>query len=251
MTGRGHIEQTVLKYEDIDFGNRYIIDSNGVIYDTKDIRIVKIGTSGSHGYPSVYLHDINGILHSLLLHRVVAASFIGNVKGMHVHHIDENKLNPSVHNLRIYTPNEHLIKHSRAENNATAKFKNSDVHEICTMLEAGVTHKKIAKKMSKKLGIKITVDAIDKISTGTNWASISCLYNIPHKKRETMNEFSKMKIYIGKRLAIDGLTIRELATNLGIEYRSKRYVRFEKCAMRYKNQYLLKEYHRFDNFNNQ
>ena len=189
--------------------------------------------SSSHSYPIVYLRDTDGGLHSILLHRLVASSFIGDVTGMHVHHKDQDHKNPSKNNLEILTPNIHHISHSRAENNPTSKFSNDDVHEICKMLCEGISHINIALYMTEKLNKQITISSIDKISSGNNWASISSQYNLKKKSRETMNEFSKMKMIIGKLIAVDGLTIHQAADRLGIKYGTKRYLRFEKCAKRY------------------
>lgn len=229
-----------LIYPNVDFGGRYLINIHGNVYDTKKDKFVKWVEVSKSSYIRVRLRDINNTVQNLLVHRIVAATFIGDIVDMAVHHNDHVRGNPYVENLTIMRPHDHHVFHNAGENNGTAKFTNDDVHKICRMLEAGVTHKKIAKKMSKRTGKKITIDAIDKIACGKNWTRISSLYNITPAKRETMGEFSKKKVLIGKLIAVDGLTIRQTAERLGVEYGTKRYQRFKKCAARYAKEFNSK-----------
>lgn len=229
-----------LRYENIDFGGRYLITTQGKIFDQSKNEFIRILTSHPHGYPSVYLVDSNNSKHQLLLHRIMASTFIGSVSGMHVHHQNHNRTDIDLSNLIIENPHAHLIQHNRGECNSTAKLSNDDVHKICKMLCDGITHKKIAEMMSKKTRTTINVDVIDKIACGKNWTSISNQYNIQKHTRETMGEFSKKKTLIGRRLVVDGLTIRQLADSLGIEYGTKRYRRFAKCAKRYADEFRTK-----------
>lgn len=229
-----------LIYPDIDFGKRYLVNRRGEVYDTLNQKYVKWVEVSKSSYVRVRLRDVNNTVQNLLVHRIVAATFIGDIVNMAVHHNDHVRGNPCVKNLTIMRPHDHHVLHGVGENNATAKLKNKDVHRICRMLEAGVTHKKIAKKMSKRTGKKITIDAIDKIACGKNWTQISSLYNITPAKRETMGEFSKKRVLIGKLIAVDGLTIRQTAERLGVEYGTKRYQRFEKCAARYAKEFNSK-----------
>lgn len=232
------IDCAYVKYNPYDFGTRYIAYTDGQIFDTFNKIYVKWSCSGSHGYPVVYLFDITGQIQQILLHRVIASTFIGDVENLVVHHKDHNKLNPNASNLEILEFGEHSTKHVKGVNNATSKFKNEkDVHDICQMLVEGITHGQIATIMSDRLAKNITIDVIDKIANGSNWKHISNQYPIKKHQRETMGEFTAKSTLIGKLIAIDGLSIRQCADHLGIEYNTKQYTRFEKCAKRYADKF--------------
>ena len=63
------------------------------------------------GYLRVHLQ--NGKKGKAHLHRMIAEDVLGhNIKGLHVHHKDENKLNNSLENLEILTVREHHQHHS-------------------------------------------------------------------------------------------------------------------------------------------
>ena len=64
------------------------------------------------GYLRVHLQ--NGKKGKAHLHRMIAQDILGhNLKGLHVHHKDENKLNNSLENLEILTAREHHQHHNQ------------------------------------------------------------------------------------------------------------------------------------------
>ena len=233
-----------VKYPKIDFGDRYVINRAGYMYDTTLHRSVREIYGASHGYPFVYLYDVNGVKHALLLHRIVAYVYIGDIDGFDVHHKNRNKYDRSISNLEIKTRFDHHHEHTVGENSPCSILTDEDVHCICKMLKDGITHISIQKKLGDR-GKSVSLSAIDKIAAGVNWAHISRGYNIRKKDRETMNEFSKLKTIIGRLIAIDGFTIHQVADMFGIEYATKRYARFEKCAKRYADKYATTTYYKF------
>lgn len=86
-------------------------DSNGIRLRE---RILKPGRNVSgDGYYFVCLCK-NGVAKNHQIHRLVVESFISPIpKGMVVDHIDENKLNNRLDNLRIITNHENLSRSTR------------------------------------------------------------------------------------------------------------------------------------------
>jgi len=232
----------VARYPGIDFGYRYLIDVYGDIYDVFLEEYVSYTNSASHGYWMCYLCDVNGVTHPVEVHRIVASTWLGDIIGMEVHHKNENRLDPRVMNLEIRTPRDHAERHSRGEKNPTAILREKDVHTICKMLVAGETCRHIARVMSRNLRTQITTEMIEKISCKKTWTHISDQYGITVDGRETMNEFRNMRIHLAKMVINDGLSTREVAEHIGVEYKkdgkkTKRYMRLEKCLPRYVERY--------------
>ena len=232
----------VAKYPGIDFDYRYLVDVYGDIYDVFLEEYISYTNAASHGYWTCYMCDIDGNMHILEVHRVVGATWLGDIVGKDVHHKNEDRLDPRVKNLEILDTNTHGIHHSRGSANHTAKFTESDVHAICQMLVDGVSCREIARIMTRKLRRQITVESIEKISCKKNWRHISDQYNIIVKSRETMNEFRNQRIMIAKMLT-NGNTLDDVANTLGVEKHDNsgklthRYSRLAECSKRYIERY--------------
>lgn len=84
-------------------GNVFIEDGR---YKTTTLR--KIKPLVNHGYFKVHTSSSRG--HKIVyVHRVIAETFIGEVpQGMQIDHIDRNRQNNALSNLRIVTPKENL-----------------------------------------------------------------------------------------------------------------------------------------------
>ena len=92
---------------------------------TADFQIIEAGKlkpgmhlhAGSVDMGSGYLrvHLQNGKKGKEKFHRLIARDILGDkIAGMHVHHIDGDKLNNRLENLETITQNEHNLKHSAA-----------------------------------------------------------------------------------------------------------------------------------------
>lgn len=229
----------IVSYQDINLGSRYISSKYGIIYDTyKNNKAIKYHIP-SHGYYSCYLEDVYGKKHDLLVHRIIANTWICDVTNNDVHHKNHNRLDPSMMNLEVLTINEHRKSHNKGSNNNTAKLSESNVIDICEMLVDNYTHREISKIMSDKLNKKISVDSIDKIACGKNWQYISKNYNIKKSNRETMNEFSSRSDVIAKMKVDDKMSNKEIAIKLGISTEGKQFIRFIACASRYAKKYRI------------
>jgi len=80
--------------------SRYTIDPNGNIFNEKTNRCISHIIKNT-GYLCVWLYNDNGIRKNCLLHRVLLDTFSSNPNKLPlVDHIDRNKLNNSLSNLR-------------------------------------------------------------------------------------------------------------------------------------------------------
>ena len=78
---------------------KYLIDTNGNIYNKRTNKKLKISDNG-RGYKKVSLYTEEGKMVNKYIHRLVAETFIDNPNNLsEVNHIDENKANNSVDNL--------------------------------------------------------------------------------------------------------------------------------------------------------
>ena len=91
---------------------RYSIDRRGKVYDKKFLRYRKTAIQIT-GYKQITIQYEKGKKKNYLHHRLVACTFLENnnkLKYTQVDHIDENKYNNHVLNLRWVTPSENSKK---------------------------------------------------------------------------------------------------------------------------------------------
>ena len=78
---------------------KYLIDTNGNIYNKRTNKKLKISDNG-RGYKKVVLYTEEGKMVNKYIHRLVAETFIDNPNNLsEVNHIDEDKSNNCVDNL--------------------------------------------------------------------------------------------------------------------------------------------------------
>ena len=94
-------------WKDIEgFDGAYQINENGDVYSHKSRKILK-NVIGTHGYYMVYLSASNGKTVARQIHRLVALAFIPNPDNKPcIDHIDGNRTNNSLSNLRWCTVKE-------------------------------------------------------------------------------------------------------------------------------------------------
>ena len=93
------------------------------------------------------------------VHRLVAETFLGPFPGMHVNHKDGDKLNNRFDNLEWVTQKDnnrhsvHVLGNSRGVSNGHAKLEESDVREIRTLIQGGLTDAEIASNFPVSRGL--------------------------------------------------------------------------------------------------
>lgn len=106
----------------------YSVDELGNVYNDKFNRIMK-GTTARNEYYSVQL-SINGKPKTFMVHRLVAEAFIPNPNNYSiVDHIDRNKLNNKVENLRWVTAEENNNNKGRNKIKERKKINHIEITE--------------------------------------------------------------------------------------------------------------------------
>lgn len=158
-----------------DLRNSYTIDTNGVVVNVTQSKILK-GTSISkqNRYVKIHLDKFYP------LHRLVAEHFIPNTNPTlftQVNHKDGNRYNNAATNLEWCTPS-HNVKHAfdtdlkkpqTGETNGQAKLTEIQVSQVWALRNTNLT----ARQIRDRLKLDVSIDAIKLIRTGKNWAYLT------------------------------------------------------------------------------
>lgn len=95
----------VVGYEGI-----YAVSDTGIIFNIKKGTVMKTHVN-MHGYEEVTLSSVKSGKSKMRVHRIVYESFNGKVKDdLVIDHIDNNKLNNNLSNLRKLTNRENICR---------------------------------------------------------------------------------------------------------------------------------------------
>lgn len=106
-----------------------------------------------HETPKGYLKVqimMNGVRHSLSVHRVIASVFLGDITGMEVDHLDFNKKNNFVENLEIVTKKENMRRYHNSEYAIAAYNKISQSKLLPNKIIINGKEERIAHEYSQK-----------------------------------------------------------------------------------------------------
>ena len=121
-------------------------DKSGILKELKQSQVINNKRINAKPYLQVWVKGCQ------LLHRLVAATFIGNIEGLTVNHIDGDTLNNNISNLEIVTQlenNLHAISTglvSTGEKHGKAKYTDEELLIALQEVLAGASVKSSAKK---------------------------------------------------------------------------------------------------------
>lgn len=164
----------------------YEISNTGLVRNQRTGKIRK-GSVDNNGYIRVSL-SINSRNHTKKVHRLVAQAFIPNPENKpQVNHINGKKYCNWAGNLEWNTAKENvqhsyetglITNHARGERVGTSKYKETQIHTVCKLLE---DPNKSYEEIAKETGVSYHV--ISKIHSKKLWADISKEYDIPERAR--------------------------------------------------------------------
>jgi len=152
--------------------SNYYISNYGKVKNTLNQLLVSQPHHQS-GYLQIRLVDDFGRKVSCLIHLLVAKSFLEEVdEKLQIDHIDKNRCNPALPNLRYVTPSENR-KFQNSPSQKSRILNLSEVEDICQKLEDGLSISEIV-----KTNPIYTKSRVEKIKQRKTWTSISSRYNI-------------------------------------------------------------------------
>ena len=106
------------EYKKIDGYDNYEISNFGNVRNTDTGRILKT-CKNSDGYYHLNLNK-NGITKTIKIHRLIALHFIPNPENLReIDHIDQDKVNNSISNLRWISPSNNLRNRTKRQNTSS------------------------------------------------------------------------------------------------------------------------------------
>lgn len=133
----------------------YYFSTQGRYYN-RISKMVGYGHATNDGYRCVNKHQTT---HSKLVHRWVYELFVGDIpSGMQIDHIDDNRANNDVHNLRVVTPLENTRKVFAEGHNKNYAGKNNPMYgrkhtkESRAKMSATRTGMKLSESHKKNIG---------------------------------------------------------------------------------------------------
>ena len=149
----------------------YVEENGGyVTYRSANGRKCKMKFYESNGYfwTSLAIDDHTKI--SGRIHRLIYSNLVGEIpKGYEIDHIDRNRHNNNLSNLRLVTKSENnQNKDIKGEKNGFSKLKEKEVREI---LELVLTHTMTKQEIADKYHVSFAT--IKAIRSGRNWLSFT------------------------------------------------------------------------------
>ena len=145
---------------------KYLVSNEGRVHGPRKMLTPWLN---GYGYRQVTLHR-DGQRKYAVLSRIVLSAFVGDAPtSMHAEHLDGDKENNCLSNLRWATPLENIRRKqehgttARGERNGNSKINEGTAREVKRLLASGGTSLSI----SKTLGVPVTV--VDQIRQGRTW----------------------------------------------------------------------------------
>ena len=210
--------------------SQYAISRRGEIWSLFSDRLL-VPQVHRCNYLIVNLKNDYGVSRPCYIHRLVAKMFVPTEDTtLQIDHIDGNKHNNCVDNLRWVTNRENAHAAMTLGLMPHAVFNDEQVHYICKRLEEGAG----VAVIQRELGVP-TRASIDAIRLKRNWTHISSLYNIPNpRKRKCMDE---EMVRFACQGIVYGWSDKELGIILGVDptliHRIRIKTNFEEISKEY------------------
>ncbi len=140
------MENVIEKWETISTHTNYKVSSIGQVCNSETGRILKPSNNGKD-YLQVVLSE-NGKCKTFKIHRLVAEHFIINPSNKRcVDHIDRNRLNNNVDNLRWASDSENQMNATKNKSNTSSTYKGVSLHKASNKWMAYVQVDRVKKSL--------------------------------------------------------------------------------------------------------
>lgn len=171
----------------------YVISKQGTVFSLKRNQFICRSFNYAN-YPTVALVDDNGFRSPKKVHRLVYSTFIGELKpGLVIDHIDGNKQNPAVTNLRQISNRENVCrsygmdeswKMDNFEEYAECEYTENEIRSVCMMLRNNMSHDSILailKRDNNRREYNSIVSLCTRLKRREIFPEIADEYKVPEK----------------------------------------------------------------------
>ena len=225
----------------------FYVSSLGRVFNITKNKFAKIFKNDS-GY--LYCQSYyNGKRTSLLINKLVAETFLGfpfNIKNPEADHINRDKLDNNIANLRWLSREENLARRELSDqsgqNNSNSKYSKNLIIKIAKLLESGqYTVSEISKIVS------VPYSTVNDIKRKERWKEILNDFdfsNVP-KQKPVKRKYTEKDILSVANLIIENqLSLTEISLKTGVSYDTVRLIKNKKCYKKLLSDYDFSIYNK-------
>ena len=218
-------------YEISNYGRVKTIKKNRILYCNDP--------SNEGGYCRVKLKTTDG-RKKFSVHRLVLIHFneisVDEEKYMQVNHKNKERSNNYLNNLEWCTAKENMrhkviFDNLYGEKVFNSKLTDTEVFEICKVLEEGKHNSEIIEKFSLNKKYTNPTGFLSNLRHSKGWKHITMQFNLPKKQYK---KYTTEQVQLAKKICSKALTVTQILKEMDLDENSRDFIKNIKSGRRHK-----------------